>query len=195
VSVQRVYVHESILEEVKTKMIAAINQIVTGDPLDPKTEAGPLILPKEVDRVELWVREAKDAGGEIVCGGNRISNTCFEPTLIVNPPEDVNVSTMEIFGPVVCLYSYTDRKGAIKKANSLAYHFQASVFTKNIDAALSAVKELNATAVMVNDHTAFRVDWMPFGGRDSSGLGIGSIPHSMHDMSREKMMVIKSSVL
>ena len=195
VSVQRVYVHESILEEVKTKMISSIKQIVTGDPLNPKTEAGPLILPKEVDRVEQWVKEAKDAGGEIACGGNRISDTCFEPTLIVNPPEDVNVSTMEIFGPVVCLFSYTDRKDAIRKANSLAYHFQASVFTKNIDSALSAVKELNATAVMVNDHTAFRVDWMPFGGRDSSGLGIGSIPHSMHDMSREKMMVIKSSVL
>lgn len=195
VSVQRIYVHESILEEVKTKMIAAIKKIVTGDPLDPKTEAGPLILPKEVDRVEQWVKEAKDAGAEIVCGGNRISNTCFEPTLIVNPPEDVKVSTMEIFGPVVCVYSYTNRKDAIKKANSLDYHFQASIFTKNIDAALSAVKELNATAVMVNDHTAFRVDWMPFGGRDSSGLGIGSIPHSMQDMSREKMMVIKSNVL
>lgn len=195
VSVQRIYVHESILEEVKTKMIAAIKQIVTGDPLDPKTEAGPLILPKEVDRVEQWVNEAKNAGGEIACGGNRISNTCFEPTLIVNPPEDVKVSTMEIFGPVVCVYSYTNRKDAIKKANSLDYHFQASIFTKNIDTALSAVKELNATAVMVNDHTAFRVDWMPFGGRDSSGLGIGSIPHSMQDMSREKMMVIKSNVL
>ncbi|MEQ6119638.1 aldehyde dehydrogenase family protein [Reichenbachiella sp. MALMAid0571] len=195
VSVQRVYVHESILEEVKTKMVASIKQIVTGDPLNQKTEAGPLILPKEVDRVEQWVKEAKDSGGEIACGGNRISETCFEPTLIINPPENVSVSTMEIFGPVVCLYSYNDRKDAIRKANSLDYHFQASVFTKNIDAALSAVKELNATAVMVNDHTAFRVDWMPFGGRDSSGLGIGSIPHSMHDMSREKMMVIKSSVI
>jgi len=195
VSVQRVYVHESIADEVQSKMVAAIENIKIGDPLSPETEAGPLILPKEVDRVEQWVNEARDAGGQIACGGNRISDTCFEPTLIVNPPDNVNVSKMEIFGPVVCLYSYTDKDEAIRKANSLDYHFQASVFTKNIDSALDAVQKLNATAVMVNDHTAFRVDWMPFAGRDSSGLGTGSIPHSMHDMSREKMMVIKSGVI
>ena len=74
-------------------------------------------------------------------------------------------------------------------------HFQASVFTKNIDKALSAVKKLNATAVMVNDHTAFRVDWMPFGGRDSSGIGMGGIQHSINEMTREKLMVIKSNVI
>jgi acyl-CoA reductase-like NAD-dependent aldehyde dehydrogenase len=192
VSVQRVFVHQSILQEVQSKMIAAIKKITTGDPLDPNTEAGPLILPREVDRVEEWVNEAREAGGDIVCGGNRISETCYAPTLIINPPADVNVSKMEIFGPVVCLYSYKNKDEAIKQANSLDYHFQASVFTKNIDVALEAVQKLNATAVMVNDHTAFRVDWMPFGGRDASGLGIGSIPHSMEDMSREKMMVIKS---
>ncbi len=195
VSVQRVFVHESIIEEVKEKMVKAIGQIKTGDPLDPDTEAGPLILPKEVDRVEAWVQEAKEKGASVLCGGKRISDTCFEPTLLLNPPADSKVSTQEIFGPVVCLYSYTDRNEAIKQANSLEYHFQAAVFTKNIDTALDAVQRLNATAVMVNDHTAFRVDWMPFGGRDASGLGIGSIPHSMHDMSREKLMVIKSSVL
>ncbi len=73
--------------------------------------------------------------------------------------------------------------------------FQAAVFTKNIDSALNIVRNLNATAVMVNDHTAFRVDWMPFGGRDSSGLGMGGIPYSMHEMTREKMMVIKSTAI
>lgn len=195
VSVQRVFVHESILNEVKDKMISAIKKISTGDPLNQNTEAGPLILPKEVDRVEQWVKEAREAGGDIVCGGQRISDTCYEPTLIVNPPANVNVSKMEIFGPVVCLYSYRDKDEAIKQANSLDYHFQASVFTKNIDSALESVQKLNATAVMINDHTAFRVDWMPFGGRDASGLGIGSIPHSMEDMSREKMMVIKSNAI
>jgi len=60
---------------------------------------------------------------------------------------------------------------------------------------LDTVKKLNATAVMVNDHTAFRVDWMPFGGRDSSGIGMGGIPYSIHEMTREKLMVIKSPKL
>ena len=89
-----------------------------------------------------------------------------------DPADTAKVSTDEIFGPVICLYTYTDRDQAIKAANSLDVHFQA--------------------AVMVNDHTAFRVDWMPFGGRGSSGLGMGGIPYSIHEMTREKLMVIKS---
>lgn len=195
VSVQRVFVHQDIINDVASKMSEMVKDISTGDPLKEETDAGPLILPKEVDRVEEWVNEASNAGGKILCGGSRISDTCFEPTLILDPPDDVKVSTQEIFGPVVCLYSYSDREEAIKRANGLEYAFQASVFTKNIDAALDTMQKLNASAVMINDHTAFRVDWMPFGGRDSSGLAIGSIPHSMHDMTREKMMVIKSDVI
>jgi len=73
--------------------------------------------------------------------------------------------------------------------------FNRAIFTKNIDTALRAVKRLNGTAVMVNDHTAFRVDWMPFGGAKASGLGLGGIHHSMEEMTNEKMMVIKSPVL
>jgi acyl-CoA reductase-like NAD-dependent aldehyde dehydrogenase len=80
-------------------------------------------------------------------------------------------------------------------ANQLEFHFQASVFTQNVDFAMKCTRELNATAVMVNDHTAFRVDWMPFGGRDSSGLGLGGIPYSMHEMTREKLIVFQSEEL
>ena len=108
---------------------------------------------------------------------------------------DAKVSTAKIFGPAVCIYSYDKREKAIEIANSLDVHFQAAVFTKNIDIALDCVKKLNATAVMVNDHTALRVDWMPFGGRDTSGIGMGGIQYSMHEMTREKLMVIKSKSL
>ncbi|MFV7789230.1 aldehyde dehydrogenase family protein [Aliarcobacter lanthieri] len=195
VSVQRVFVHESICEEVATKLAATASKLIVGDQLDPKTEVGPLINNNEVDRVEEWVNEAVAKGGKILTGGKRISASCFEPTVILNPSDDALVSTKEVFGPVVCIYSYKDLDEAIARANSLDVSFQAAVFTKNIDKALKAVKRLNATAVMVNDHTAFRVDWMPFGGAKVSGLGMGGIPHSMDDMSVEKMMVIKSPVL
>ena len=65
----------------------------------------------------------------------------------------------------------------------------------SVDVALEAAQRLNATAVMVNDHTAFRVDWMPFGGRDISGLGMGGIEYSAREMSREKLIVFKSDKL
>ncbi len=195
VSVQRIFVHESICDEVASKLSSAASKLVVGNQLDPKTEVGPLINNGEVDRVEEWVNEAVTKGGKILTGGKRISASCFEPTVILNPSDDALVSTKEVFGPVVCIYSYKDINEAIKRANSLDVSFQAAVFTKNIDKALKAVKKLNATAVMVNDHTAFRVDWMPFGGAKVSGLGMGGIGNSMDDMSVEKMMVIKSPEL
>lgn len=195
VSVQKVFAHESIARNLAEEMAKSASQLLTGDPLDKNTEVGPLILPKEVDRVEEWVQEAKNNGAEILCGGKRISETCYEPTVLWNPPQDAKVSKEEIFGPVVCVYPYSDREEAIKLANTLEYHFQAAVFTKNIDVAFDTVQKLNATAVMVNDHTAFRVDWMPFGGRDASGEGMGGIPYSMREMTREKLMVVKSRFL
>ncbi len=195
VSVQRVFVHESIAMDIANKLAKAASKLIVGDPLNDKTEVGPLILPREVDRVEQWVNEAVEAGAELLCGGKKISDTCYEPTVLFNPPADAKVSALEIFGPVVCVYAYSDREKAIEVANSLDVHFQASVFTKNLDVALDCVKKLNATAVMVNDHTAFRVDWMPFGGRDSSGIGMGGIPYTMHEMTREKLMVIKSNLI
>jgi len=195
VSVQRVYVHESIVDEVATKLSDYASKLVVGDQMDPKTEVGPLINNNEVNRVEEWVNEAIEKGGKILTGGKRISKSCFEPTVILNPADDAIISQKEIFGPVVCIYTYSDIESAFDRANALEVSFQAAVFTKNIDTALKAVKRLSGTAVMVNDHTAFRVDWMPFGGANASGLGMGGIEHSMIEMSKEKLMVIKSPVL
>jgi acyl-CoA reductase-like NAD-dependent aldehyde dehydrogenase len=195
VSVQRIFVEKSIANQVAEGLKILTTKLKVGNQLNKDTEVGPLILPREVDRVEEWVNEAVNEGATLLCGGKRISDTCYEPTILVNPPLTVRVSTQEIFGPVICIYSYVNREKAIEIANSLEVHFQASVFTTNLEIALDCVKKLNATAVMVNDHTAFRVDWMPFGGRDSSGIGMGGIQYSMHEMTREKLMVIKSKVL
>lgn len=191
VSVQRVFVHEKLCESVASQLAELAKKLIVGDPLDKETEVGPLISAREVDRVHDWVTEAIAAGAQCLCGGQRISESCYEPTVLLNPPQNVRVSTEEIFGPVVCIYSYTERDKAIQQANSLNYAFQAAVYTKNLDIALDTVNRLNASAVMVNDHTAFRVDWMPFGGRNSSGMGVGGIQYSMHEMMLDKMIVIK----
>ena len=195
VSVQRVFVHQSIIGEVTQQMVDGAKKLIVGDQLDPKTEVGPIISHKENERIALWVDEAIQEGAELLCGGEKLSDSCYKPTILLNPSQNSKVSKEEVFGPVVCLYSYDDIEDAFTLANSLEVSFQAAVFTKNIDTALAAVKRLNATTVMVNDHTAFRVDWMPFGGAKASGLGMGGIPHSMQEMSKEKLMVIKSASL
>jgi acyl-CoA reductase-like NAD-dependent aldehyde dehydrogenase len=195
VSVQRVYAPQSIASNLANEMAKQANQLVVGSSLDPKTEVGPLISPKEVERIESWVREAESKGGTILCGGTVLSETMYAPTVILDPPEDVSVSAQEIFGPVVCVYSYEDREEAIQRANQLPFCFQAAVFTKNIDVAWDSVRKLKGTAVMVNDHTAFRVDWMPFGGREHSGMGVGGIGYTMEEMAPSKLVVFKSPSL
>ena len=195
VSVQRVFAHESIVADVAKGLADLAQKLVVGDPADDKTEVGPLILEREVDRVAEWVEEAKNAGAQVLTGGKKIGTTCYAPTVLLNPPDDVRVSREEIFGPVVCVYSFKDRLHAIERANNIPYSFQAAVFTKNMDVALDSAKRLNAAAVMVNDHTAFRVDWMPFAGRKASGLGVGGIMPTMEEMTEEKMIVLRSPSL
>ncbi|MCZ4694190.1 aldehyde dehydrogenase family protein [Ancylomarina euxinus] len=192
VSVQRVFVHDSIMDEFSKKLVVYAKSIKVGDPLDPFTEVGPMIDSWEQERVHTWVNEAVKEGAELLFGGRKCMATCYQPSILLNPSEDSKVSKLEVFGPVVCLYTYSKLQEAIDRSNSLDLAFQASIFTKNMDKALDAVSQLNASAVMVNDHTAFRVDWMPFGGRDASGIGVGGIPYSMKEMTRDKLMVIRS---
>ena len=103
--------------------------------------------------------------------------------------------TEEVFGPVVCVAPFDDLDEAIAQANSLPFAFQAAVFTRDLDTALRAARRLDASAVMINDHTAFRVDWMPFAGLKASGLGVGGIPYTMEEMQIEKLVVIRSKEL
>ena len=192
VSVQRVFAHESIADAVANGLANLAAKLKVGDPMDATTEVGPLILEREVDRVAEWVEEARNVGAKVLAGGKKISNTCYAPTVLLNPPDEVKVSREEIFGPVVCVYTFKDRSEAIERANQIPYSFQAAVFTKDIGIALDSAKRLNAAAVMVNDHTAFRVDWMPFAGRKASGLGVGGILPTMQEMTEEKMIVFRS---
>ena len=96
---------------------------------------------------------------------------------------------------MVCVYPYKSLDEAIARSNSLPYAFQAAVFTKDLDTALRATRRLDAATVMVNDHTAFRVDWMPFAGLRESGYGVGGIPYTMEEMQIKKLVVIKSKEL
>jgi len=192
VSVQRIFCHHTISKEFAQKFSQFAETLRVGDPLDELTDIGPLIRTNEVSRIAEWVVEARQAGGKILCGGEPLSDSCFSATVIYNPPLDTKVSALEIFGPVVCIYPFDDIDQAIKQANDIPYAFQAAVFSKNIDQALYVSRRLSASSVMINDHTAFRVDWMPFAGLGQSGLGVGGIPYTFHEMQIKKMTVIHS---
>ncbi len=192
VSVQRVFVPREMARKFAEALATGAEALVVGDPTSNATEIGPLIREAEVDRVAEWVTEAVSAGAELLCGGERLENHCYAPTVLLDPSIESRVSTTEIFGPVVCVYSYGDIDAAIAQANSLPVAFQAAVFGKNIDRLMHTAGQIDASAVMINDHTAFRDDVMPFAGLRESGLGVGGIPHTIDDMQIDKMVVIRS---
>ena len=195
ISVQRIYAPVAIAEEVAKRLAKLGKAMSVGDPLLEETEIGPLIRPGEVERVHHWVEQAVDQGAILLAGGKPVSKTCYQATVLLNPSVDSIVNQREIFGPVICVYSYDDMDEAISQANSVPYAFQAAIYTRDIDQAMRAYKNLDASAVMVNEHTAFRVDWMPFAGLKQSGYGVGGIAYTYEDMTVDKMLVIRSPEL
>ncbi|MBN9447193.1 MAG: aldehyde dehydrogenase family protein [Bosea sp.] len=190
VSTQRIFVHREIVDAFSERLVARVEALRTGDPVLKDTEVGPLIQPREADRVAAWIEEAVKGGAKLATGGKRLSETTLEPTVLLDPAIDAKVSQLEIFGPVVNIYPYAKLDDAIARANALPVAFQASIFAQDIDIALHAAERLDASAVMINDPTTFRTDWMPFAGRRESGYGTGGIPYTMRDMTQEKMILL-----
>jgi acyl-CoA reductase-like NAD-dependent aldehyde dehydrogenase len=191
VSVQRIFVHNDLRVEFIERFSARAQRLSLGDPRSIDTEVGPLIAPREVIRVAQWVGDAIAEGATLTAGGSTVGKRLYQPTVLIEPNPASLVSTNEIFGPVTCIYGFSELPEAIRRANSLPFAFQACIFSRDIDAALHAARHLTASAVMVNDHSAFRTDWMPFAGLRQSGFGTGGIPYSMNDMLQEKMIVLR----
>ncbi len=191
VSTQRIFVHQDIADAFTQRLVARVAKLRTGDPTLKETEVGPLIQPREADRVASWIEEAVRGGAKLAIGGQRLSETTLEPAVLLDPASDAKVSQLEVFGPLVCVYRYAKLDDAIAQANALPVAFQASIFAQDIDIALRAADRLDASAVMINDPTAFRTDWMPFAGRRESGYGTGGIPFTMRDMTQEKMILMR----
>lgn len=195
VSVQRVFADRKVARKVAEGLAALGAKMSVGNPVSPSTDVGPMISHSENNRVHQWVTDAVAGGAELISGGERISDSCYAPTVLLDPARDSEVMRKEVFGPVICVYSFDDLNEALAEANSLDFSFQAAVFTQNVDTALHCFRHLDGTAVMVNENTLFRVDWMPFAGARHSGHGVGGIPYTMHEMQIEKMMVWRSDVL
>ncbi len=193
VSVQRIFIPNDKVTDIAQKIANKASQLIVGDAINENTEVGPLILPKEVDRVASWVDEAVDQGAILLCGGKKLGDTSYAPTVLLNPSAQSKVSQKEIFGPVVCVYGYEDVQQALDAANGLETAFQSAIFTDNIQFAMNTAKKLNSSAVMINDYSTFRTDWMPFAGRKQSGYGTGGIGYTMADMCEDKMIVINTN--
>ncbi|MDW8333500.1 MAG: aldehyde dehydrogenase family protein [Bacteroidia bacterium] len=191
VSVQRVFIHKSVYDRFAEKFSSAVRALRWGDPFDEATVVGPLITPAAVARVRTLVENSLAAGAELLAGGVEHSSTVYAPTLLGKVPQNAPLMQEEVFGPVVALDAYSDLEEAVNRANGLHFAFQAAVFTRDLERAFFIARRLKAAAVVVNDSTAFRADWAPFGGYEDSGLGFGGIPQTMDFYSRVKTLVFR----
>ena len=190
VSAQRIFVHEEIIDKFISQLNLQAQVQKVGNPKSENSLIGPVISKTALDRIDEWVQLAINEGATLICGGNKLQNNCYEPTVLLNPNKNSLVSKEEIFGPVICVYSFKKINEAIQLANNSPYIFQSAVYTNSINSALKFTETLNGTAVMINTHPAFRVDWMPFGGQGLSGEGLGGIEYSVHEMLKKKLIVI-----
>lgn len=191
VSVQRIFAHRSIARGLAERIAAEAKKLVVGDARHDATDVGPIITKDELMRVSAWVDAATGNGASVLSGGAETGFQFYQPTVLWAPQDSDDVVKHEVFGPVVDVLPYDTLDEAITRANSVRDAFQASIFTARVDSAMKAARALDATAVMVNDHTAFRVDWMPFGGRKVSGLGLGGVPYSVHELTEPKLVVLR----
>ncbi len=190
ISVQRVYVHESRVEELSNKLVDAVSRLVLGHPLDPAADLSSMVDPGEADRVAEWVAAAVQTGARVLTGGRRVGRAGYEPTVLTGVASEAKICAEEAFAPLVGLYPFSDFAGAIDAVNRSRYGLQAGVFTRTLEHAWLAFDRLEVGGVIVNDVPSFRIDHMPYGGVKDSGLGREGPRHAIDDMTELRLLVI-----
>jgi acyl-CoA reductase-like NAD-dependent aldehyde dehydrogenase len=190
ISTQRVLVHRSIAEAFTDALVAHVETLVVGDPMDEATDVSALISQSERDRVQAWIDEAAAAGARIVAGGEQQADGVLRPTVIADATPDMKVCAKEVFGPVVTITAYDDLSAAIDMANDTDYGLQAAIFTSDISKALTAVRSLDFGGVLVNEVPTWRADQQPYGGLRDSGNTREGPAFTVKEMTEIRMVVI-----
>lgn len=191
ISTQIIFVHESVAETFTEMLKASAAKLITGPATDEKTDVGPLIKRTEVERIQTWITEAEKLGAKVICG-NEANGNYLSPTILLNVPKGSKLMEQEIFGPVVCVNKYKDEDEVISYLNGKRHIFEAALFTNDLTIALKLAKKVATMTFVINNHSAFRVDQMPFGGHRESGLGMGGVKYAIHEMTRMKQVIIKT---
>lgn len=191
ISVQRIIVHESLYDDLKQRLTKAVNDLVSGDPLDENTFIGPMISEKEAVRLHTWIEDAVAGGATVLAGGQR-DGAMLDATLMENVDPSMSVSCQEVFGPVAIMSSFSDFDAALEEVNNSVFGLQAGIFTKDIYKAYKAWDVLEVGGVVIGDVPSWRVDHMPYGGVKDSGLGREGVRFAIEDMTEMKLMVLRT---
>ncbi|NTU21513.1 aldehyde dehydrogenase family protein [Brevibacillus sp. HB1.2] len=189
IAVQRIYVHESVMEEFSDLYISHVQQLKVGNPEDPDTDVGPMISEKEASRTEEWVQEAISQGARSLLPVKR-EGALFYPAVLVDTRPEMKVVCREVFAPIVTIIPYSNLDDAFAQANDSEYGLQAGIFTRDLNIAMKAARVLEYGGVVINDVSTYRNDVMPYGGVKNSGLGKEGPRYAVEEMTEERMVVI-----
>jgi acyl-CoA reductase-like NAD-dependent aldehyde dehydrogenase len=189
ISVQRMFVHDEIWDELMKRFVEGAKSIKVGDPLDPETELGPMVDGAAAERTQRWVDEAVAMGGKVLLGGKADGNF-FPPTILTDVPPQAQVCSNEAFAPLAVAFRFKDFGDAIKQVNDSMFGLQTGVFTNDLANSWRAFNELEVGGVIVNDVPTYRIDHMPYGGVKDSGLGREGLRWAIEDMTEIRIMVL-----
>ncbi|MDR2873847.1 MAG: aldehyde dehydrogenase family protein [Methanobrevibacter sp.] len=187
--VKRIIIDDEICDEFLDLFIKETKKLKIGDPMNMKTDIGPLIDEKAAEIVEKSVQNAIENSAKLIHGGKRKGNF-FKPTILDDVKEDMDVIVNEIFGPVSPIIRVNGVDEAIKVANNTKFGLQSGVFTENIHDALKCANEIESGTVFINKQSTFRTDNMPFGGFKLSGIGKEGVKYAVEDMCKTKLIAI-----
>jgi acyl-CoA reductase-like NAD-dependent aldehyde dehydrogenase len=192
ISIQRILVHEDVADAFTERLVANVEKLTVGDPLDENTDVGPLITPDDRDRVKEWVDEAVQGGAELLTGGELVDeDRCLAPTLLKAPPKEAKVWCEEIFGPVATIDTFSDFDEALRSANDSKFGLQAGVFTRDIGRGLQAGRTLEFGGVLINEVPTFRIDQQPYGGVKDSGNTREGPAYAVYELTEERFITLQ----
>jgi len=191
ISVQRLFVHEAIWDDFMGRFVDAARGLRIGDPMDPKTDIGPMIDAAAVERTGRWIDEAVATGARVLLGG-KSSGTVFPPTILTDVPTGAAICSEEAFAPVVVARPFDDFNEAVRGVNEGRFGLQAGVFTNDLAQSWAAFEELEVGGVIINDVPTYRIDHMPYGGSKDSGQGREGVRYAIEDMTEIRIMVVAS---
>lgn len=191
---ERVYLHKNIKDEFMDKLIAGMKNVAVGDPSQVKElDMGPLIDANSLKSIQEKVEKAVQQGAKVVCGGNRIGNKgyFFEPTVLTDVTQDMDIVHEETFGPVLPIVEFTDVNDAIQWANDCEYGLTSSVYTRNLNIAFKLIRSLKFGETYINRENFEAMQGFHAGWR-KSGIGGADGKHGLEEYLQTHVVYIET---
>ncbi len=191
----RLLMHRDMKDEILGRLVPIAESLKVGDPLAPDTKLGPVVSEEQYERVMSYIEAGKEQGAEVIAGGGRpdapeLADGCYlAPTIFDKVGPDMKICQEEIFGPVLCVQTYSGEEEAIELANGTGYGLAADLWTRDVNKAHKLAARLQAGIIWINC-TNVVGPWMSYGGYKVSGLGFESGIECMHEFTRPKSVII-----